>query len=58
VFVGSDTQFVAPVTIGAGGTIGAGSTITKDKPPGELTVSRSKQVTVSGWQRPVKGKRK
>jgi bifunctional UDP-N-acetylglucosamine pyrophosphorylase/glucosamine-1-phosphate N-acetyltransferase len=58
VFVGSDTQFVAPVTIGAGGTIGAGSTITKDTPPGELTVSRSKQVTVSGWQRPVKGKRK
>jgi bifunctional UDP-N-acetylglucosamine pyrophosphorylase/glucosamine-1-phosphate N-acetyltransferase len=58
VFVGSDTQLVAPVTIGAGGTIGAGSTITRDTPPGELTVSRSKQVTVSGWQRPVKGKRK
>lgn len=58
VFIGSDTQLVAPVTIGAGGTIGAGSTITKDTPPGELTVSRSKQVTVPGWQRPVKGKRK
>jgi len=58
VFIGSDTQLVAPVTVGAGGTIGAGSTITKDTPPGELTVSRSKQVTVPGWQRPVKGKRK
>ena len=58
VFIGSDTQLVAPVTIGAGGTVGAGSTITKDTPPGELSVSRSKQVTVSGWQRPVKGKRK
>ncbi len=58
VFIGSDTQLVAPVTIGAGGTIGAGSTITRDTPPAELTVSRSKQVTVSGWRRPVKGKRK
>jgi bifunctional UDP-N-acetylglucosamine pyrophosphorylase/glucosamine-1-phosphate N-acetyltransferase len=54
VFVGSDTQLVAPVTIGKGSTIGAGSTITKDTPAGELTLSRSKQLTVSGWQKPVK----
>lgn len=54
VFVGSDTQLVAPVTIGDGATIGAGSTITRDTPPGELTLSRVKQVTVTGWQRPRK----
>ena len=55
-FIGSDTQLVAPVTVGAGATIGAGSTITRDAPPGELTLSRSKQATVSGWQRPTKKK--
>ena len=54
VFVGSDTQLVAPVKIAKGSTIGAGSTITRDTPEGELTLSRSKQTTVSGWQRPVK----
>lgn len=54
VFIGSDTQLVAPVTVAAGSTIGAGSTITRNTPPGELTLSRSKQLTVSGWQRPVK----
>jgi len=43
VFVGSDTQFIAPVTVGRGTTIGAGSTITRNTPPGELTLSRSKQ---------------
>lgn len=53
-FIGSDTQLVAPVTIGAGATIGAGSTITKDAPAHELTLSRSKQLTITGWQRPVK----
>jgi bifunctional UDP-N-acetylglucosamine pyrophosphorylase/glucosamine-1-phosphate N-acetyltransferase len=53
-FIGSDTQLVAPVTIGKGATIGAGSTITKDTPPGELTMSRTRQVTVPGWKRPVK----
>lgn len=53
-FIGSDTQLVAPVTIGNGATIGAGSTITKDTPDGELTLSRSKQMTISGWKRPVK----
>jgi bifunctional UDP-N-acetylglucosamine pyrophosphorylase/glucosamine-1-phosphate N-acetyltransferase len=56
-FIGSDTQLVAPVTVGKGATIGAGSTITKDTPAGELTLSRSKQVTIAGWQRPVKGKK-
>lgn len=54
VFVGSDTQLVAPVTISNGSTIGAGSTITKDTPEKELTLSRSKQVTINGWKRPVK----
>jgi len=54
VFIGSDTQLVAPVTVAKGATIGAGSTITKDTPAGELTLSRSKQLTVNGWKRPVK----
>jgi len=56
VFIGSDTQLVAPVTVGKGATIGAGSTITKDTPDGELTLSRSKQTTISGWKRPTKKK--
>ncbi|MDD2699663.1 MAG: bifunctional UDP-N-acetylglucosamine diphosphorylase/glucosamine-1-phosphate N-acetyltransferase GlmU [Sideroxydans sp.] len=56
-FIGSDTQLVAPVTVGKGATIGAGSTITKNTPPGELTLSRSKQLSIAGWQRPVKGKK-
>jgi len=55
-FIGSDSQLVAPVKIGRGATIGAGSTITKDTPDGELTLSRAKQLTVSGWQRPTKKK--
>lgn len=54
VFVGSDTQLVAPVNIGKGSTIGAGSTITKDTPADELTYSRTRQTTIVGWQRPVK----
>ena len=58
VFVGSDTQLVAPVYVRDGTTIGAGSTITKDTPENELTLSRSKQVTIKGWQRPVKGENK
>jgi bifunctional UDP-N-acetylglucosamine pyrophosphorylase/glucosamine-1-phosphate N-acetyltransferase len=53
-FIGSDTQLVAPVTIGNHSTIGAGSTITKDSPENQLTLSRAKQVSVPGWQRPVK----
>ncbi len=57
VFIGSDTQLIAPVKVGKGATIGAGSTITKDTPAGELTLSRSKQMTIAGWQRPQKGKK-
>ncbi|HEX7952876.1 MAG TPA: bifunctional UDP-N-acetylglucosamine diphosphorylase/glucosamine-1-phosphate N-acetyltransferase GlmU [Burkholderiales bacterium] len=53
-FIGSDTQLVAPVTVGRGATIGAGSTITKDAPAGSLTVSRARQVSLAGWKRPVK----
>ena len=53
-FIGSDTQLVAPVKVGAGATIGAGSTITRDAPDAALTLSRSKQYTVSGWKRPQK----
>ena len=56
VFIGSDTQLVAPVTVGDGATIGAGSTITSDAAAGELTLSRSKQQTKKGWRRPVKKK--
>jgi bifunctional UDP-N-acetylglucosamine pyrophosphorylase/glucosamine-1-phosphate N-acetyltransferase len=56
VFIGSDTQLVAPVTVGKGATIGAGSTITRNAPEGELTLSRSKQLTVAGWKRPIKKK--
>ena len=56
VFIGSDTQLVAPVTVSKGSTIGAGSTITRNTPPDELTLSRSKQVTIAGWKRPVKKK--
>ncbi|MEC5216074.1 bifunctional UDP-N-acetylglucosamine pyrophosphorylase/glucosamine-1-phosphate N-acetyltransferase [Actimicrobium sp. GrIS 1.19] len=53
-FIGSDTQLVAPVRVGAGATLGAGTTLTKDAPAGKLTLSRSKQVTLDGWQRPTK----
>ncbi|MDM7464295.1 MAG: bifunctional UDP-N-acetylglucosamine diphosphorylase/glucosamine-1-phosphate N-acetyltransferase GlmU, partial [Tepidimonas taiwanensis] len=54
VHVGSNCVLVAPVTLGAGGTVGAGSTITKDTPAGALTVARAKPVTVPNWQRPAK----
>lgn len=54
VFVGSDTQLVAPVTVARNATIGAGSTITKDVPADKLTLSRAKQITMSNWTRPVK----
>jgi len=53
-FIGSDTQLVAPVTIGKNATIGAGSTITRNSPENQLTLSRVKQVSITGWQRPVK----
>jgi len=54
VFVGSDTQLVAPVRVGRNATIGAGSTITRDVPAEELTLSRAKQATIGGWKRPQK----
>ena len=54
VHVGSNCVLVAPVTLGAGGTVGGGSTITKDTAPGALTVARGKQISVAGWKRPVK----
>ena len=55
-FIGSDTQLVAPVTVGRNATIGAGSTITRDAPEDALTLSRVKQVTLEGWKRPTKQK--
>ncbi len=56
VFIGSNTQLIAPVTVGEGATIGAGSTITRDAPEQHLTLSRSKQITIEGWKRPRKSK--
>jgi bifunctional UDP-N-acetylglucosamine pyrophosphorylase/glucosamine-1-phosphate N-acetyltransferase len=53
-FIGSDTQLVAPVKVGKNATIGAGSTITKDTPAEQLSLSRSKQISVESWQRPQK----
>ena len=54
VFIGSDTQLVAPVTVKRGATLGAGTTLTREAPAGALTVSRAKQMTIAGWKRPVK----
>ena len=54
VFIGSDTQLVAPVTVGRGATLGAGTTLTRDAPPDQLTVSRAKQMSIPGWKRPQK----
>jgi bifunctional UDP-N-acetylglucosamine pyrophosphorylase/glucosamine-1-phosphate N-acetyltransferase len=56
VFIGSDTQLVAPVEVGEGATIGAGSTVTHDAPAGQLTLSRAMQKTRKGWKRPQKNK--
>jgi bifunctional UDP-N-acetylglucosamine pyrophosphorylase/glucosamine-1-phosphate N-acetyltransferase len=53
-FIGSNSQLVAPVTVGEGATIGAGSTISKDTPANELTLTRAKQVTIKNWKRPIK----
>ena len=52
--VGSNCVLVAPVTLGAGATVGGGSTITKDVPAGALAVARGKQVAIANWQRPTK----
>ncbi len=57
VHVGSNCVLVAPVTVGEGATIGAGSTISKDAPAGQLSVARAKQVSIAGWTRPVKKKK-
>ena len=54
VFIGSDSQLIAPLQVGAGATIGAGSTITRDVPEGGLTLSRSPQRYVAHWRRPTK----
>jgi bifunctional UDP-N-acetylglucosamine pyrophosphorylase/glucosamine-1-phosphate N-acetyltransferase len=56
-FIGSDTQLVAPVTVGRGATLGAGTTLTRDAPADTLTVSRAKQLSLPGWKRPVKIKK-
>ena len=56
VHVGSNCVLVAPITLGAGATIGGGSTLSKDAPAGQLTVARGRQVTLTGWTRPVKTK--
>ncbi|KWR91260.1 bifunctional UDP-N-acetylglucosamine diphosphorylase/glucosamine-1-phosphate N-acetyltransferase GlmU [Cupriavidus sp. IDO] len=58
VFIGSDTQLVAPVTVRRGATLGAGTTLTKEAPADKLTLSRAKQLTVDAWQRPVKQAKK
>jgi bifunctional UDP-N-acetylglucosamine pyrophosphorylase/glucosamine-1-phosphate N-acetyltransferase len=54
VHIGSNCVLVAPVTIGAGGTVGGGSTITKSTPPGSLSVARGRQVSLPNWKRPAK----
>ena len=53
-FIGSNTSLVAPVSIGARATIGAGSVITRDAPEGQLTLARGRQATIEGWKRPTK----
>ncbi|WP_136417907.1 bifunctional UDP-N-acetylglucosamine diphosphorylase/glucosamine-1-phosphate N-acetyltransferase GlmU [Herbaspirillum sp. ST 5-3] len=57
VFIGSDSQLVAPVRVGKGANLGAGTTLTKDAPEGKLTISRAKQLTIENWKRPVKVKK-
>jgi bifunctional UDP-N-acetylglucosamine pyrophosphorylase/glucosamine-1-phosphate N-acetyltransferase len=57
VSIGSNCVLVAPVEVGEGATIGAGSVVAEDAPPGVLTVARARQVSIEGWQRPVKVKK-
>jgi bifunctional UDP-N-acetylglucosamine pyrophosphorylase / glucosamine-1-phosphate N-acetyltransferase len=54
VHIGSNSVLVAPVTVGAGATIGAGSVITRDAPGGQLTVARTRPASIAGWKRPTK----
>ena len=54
VHIGSNCVLVAPITLGAGGTVGGGSTLTKDTPAGALSVARGKQVSIANWKRPAK----
>ncbi|NRR33872.1 bifunctional UDP-N-acetylglucosamine diphosphorylase/glucosamine-1-phosphate N-acetyltransferase GlmU [Oxalobacteraceae bacterium] len=56
-FIGSDSQLIAPVTVGAGATIGPGTTLSRNAPAGKLTVSRARQLTIENWTRPVKIKK-
>ncbi|HEX8612757.1 MAG TPA: bifunctional UDP-N-acetylglucosamine diphosphorylase/glucosamine-1-phosphate N-acetyltransferase GlmU [Telluria sp.] len=56
-FIGSDSQLIAPVTVGKGATLGAGTTLSKDAPAGKLTISRTRQMTIDNWSRPVKVKK-
>lgn len=57
VFIGTNCELVAPVKVGAGATVGAGTTLTRDAPAGALVVSRVKQTAISGWKRPTKEKK-
>ncbi len=56
-FIGSNTALVAPIEVGAGATVGAGSTLSKDAEPEKLTFTRAQQKTINGWKRPVKNKK-
>jgi bifunctional UDP-N-acetylglucosamine pyrophosphorylase/glucosamine-1-phosphate N-acetyltransferase len=58
VFVGSNVELVAPVKLGKGSTIGAGSTVTKDVPAGALAISRTKQKNIMGWSKKIEHPRK
>jgi bifunctional UDP-N-acetylglucosamine pyrophosphorylase/glucosamine-1-phosphate N-acetyltransferase len=57
VFIGSDTQFIAPVTVRRGATIAAGTTVTREVAADVLAISRVKQVSIEGWKRPLKIKK-
>jgi bifunctional UDP-N-acetylglucosamine pyrophosphorylase/glucosamine-1-phosphate N-acetyltransferase len=57
VHTGSNSVLVAPIVVGAGATIGAGSTVTRSVPGGKLTVARARQQTIEGWRRPLKQER-
>jgi bifunctional UDP-N-acetylglucosamine pyrophosphorylase/glucosamine-1-phosphate N-acetyltransferase len=58
VHVGSNCVLIAPIRVGAGATVGGGSTISKDVPAGQLAVARGKQAAITGWSRPVKAPKK